>query len=88
MLREQLHLITDVGVMKPLIKAVLPAAAAGDPLLPRPEAGAGAHRLSKLLAAVLAVKSFHDKMLITLAFAGDFVQRLWFSYLRVRNGCG
>lgn len=83
----QLQLVSDGGLLRALVRAVLPlasaAAAAQLPVaLPVQQRAADARRLCGLLQQLMAVPGQRQRVPVMLAFTAELVQRLWFSYLR------
>jgi len=82
----QLQLVADSGLLRSLVRAVLPQAdaasggAAQGPALA--QCAADVRRLSSLLQQLMALPGQRQRLLVVLAFSAELVQRLWFSYLR------
>ncbi len=82
----QLQLVADSGLLRSLVRAVLPQAdaasggAAQGPALA--QCAADVRRLCSLLQQLMALPGQRQRLLVVLAFSAELVQRLWFSYLR------
>ncbi|PSC67747.1 E3 ubiquitin-ligase UPL6 [Micractinium conductrix] len=87
-LASQLQLVSDAGLLRALVRAVLPAASSqpsGEPPGGAPslrQRAADVRQLCGLLQQLMALPGHRQRLLVMLAFSAELVQRLWFSYLR------
>ena len=82
----QLQLVADSGLLRYLVRAVLPqvdggsgGALQGVALVQR---ATDVRFLCGLLQQLMALPGQRQRLLVALAFSAELVQRLWFSYLR------
>lgn len=79
----QMQLVSDGGMLRALVRALLPLASAQQQTAPAlAQCVADARRLCALLQQLLALPGQRQRLLVMLAFSADLVQRLWFSFLR------
>ncbi|EFN56484.1 hypothetical protein CHLNCDRAFT_57693 [Chlorella variabilis] len=82
---SQLQLVSDGGLLRALVRAILPVASAADSITQQGQLHQRARDVQKLcglLQQLMALPGQRQRVLVMLAFSAELIQRLWFSYLR------
>lgn len=77
-----MYALVSVDFLRPLVQQVLPASTASG-TQHTPQSSAASPALFGLMYQLLEVLALRHRLLITLAVGGEFVQRAWFSFLKV-----